>query len=119
MTTANASLAYYTLNWLWVKKPIKVADYFTGLFKLSQCVPNPRVCASLEPYLERAWDEGRDPSTGLFDRGGIGSPDNNGPHGPGYCRGDTIGCLNQAAFLIKHSLWASPRESCTRIGAER
>jgi hypothetical protein len=52
---------------------------------------SPRIHASLEAYLERARNEGRDSSTGLFNQGGIGSLGNDGALGPPQCLGGDIG----------------------------
>jgi hypothetical protein len=98
--TASASLDYYTLNWLWVQDPWFNASYFIGLFQLDSYVHDPHIRASLEAYLDRAWTQGRDPNTGLFNRGGIGV------HDPNRMRS-----LDQAAFVIMYSLLASPQNA--------
>jgi hypothetical protein len=72
---------------------------FVGLFQLDHYAPDPRIRASLEEYLERAWSKARDPDTGLFTQGGIGIQDRT----TGY------GSLDQSAFVIMYSLLAWPR----------
>ena len=99
--TANAALDYYTLDRLWAEPSWFNADYFVALFQLDYYAPNPRIRAALDAYLKRAWNEGRDPETGLFNRGGIGYYD----HKAGFSS------LDQAAFPIMFSLLAWPRES--------
>jgi hypothetical protein len=97
--TANAALAFYTPDWLWVIDPWDNLEYFLGLFQLDTYAPDPRIRTSLEAYLDRAWNEGRDPATGLFNRGGIGV----------YQPKVGISSLDQASFVTMYSLLAWPR----------
>jgi hypothetical protein len=98
--TANAALDYYTPEWLWRASAIANADLFVALFQLDIYVQNPRIRATLEEYLKRAWNEVRDPTTGLFNRGGIGF----------YSPKNGISSLDQAAWVIMYSLLDLPRE---------
>ena len=60
---------------------------------------DPRIRALLEAYLERAWTQGRDPATGLFDKGGIGIAH----------PATGLSSMDQAAFVTMYSLLAWPR----------
>ena len=91
--TADAALDYYTTDWLWKQGPWDNQVYFTGLVALDHYAPNPRIRAALDAYLERAWTEARDPETGLFNRGGIGTL---GPD------------LDQSALVIMFTIQAWP-----------
>jgi len=105
ITTANAALDFYTLDLLWPQTPIFVADYFAGLLQLDQYYHDPRICADLEAYLHRAWTEGRDVQTGLFNQNGIGNV------GLGHPPHSFISGLDQAPFVIMYSLLASVLEN--------
>jgi len=105
ITTANAALDTYTLDWLWAEPSWFNAVYFVGLFQLNYYAPDPRIPASLNAYLTRAWTEGRDPNNGLFNQGGIGYYD----HVGGF------GSLDQAAFTIMFSLLAWPQGSLPQL----
>lgn len=99
MRTADAALGYYTPDWLWAQPAWFNAVYFVGLFQLDHYAHDPRIRAALEAYLERAWTTARDPTTGLFNQGGVGIQN----------RTTGFGCLDQSAFVIMYSLLAWPR----------
>jgi hypothetical protein len=100
-TTAKAALEHYTTDALWKLWPQGNAMYFVGLVQLDHYAHDPRIRASLEAYLDRAWTKGRDPNTGLFNRGGIGMLD--AKHG--------FSCIDQAGFVILYSLVAWPPDA--------
>jgi hypothetical protein len=97
--TANAALALYPLKWLWKTPPWTNSVYFEGLFQLDQYVHDARVRVALQAYLDRAWTQGREPKTGLFNQGGIAIE--NPKLG--------ISSLDQAAWVVMYSLLASPQ----------
>jgi hypothetical protein len=97
--TTNAAMTYYTPDWLWRQPPSSNAEYFVALLHLDHYAHDPRIRAELEGYLDRAWSEGRDPATELFDKGGIGIAH----HAQG------ISSMDQAAFVTLYSLLARPQ----------
>ena len=74
-TLATASLAHFTDERLWVHPPVFNAIWFRNLLALDALAPLPGLPARLDGYLTRAWTHGRDPDTGLFTAGEIGSYD--------------------------------------------
>ncbi len=84
--TASAAVSYFTLeDRLWLQPPVFNAVFFRNLLLLDEAAGFSDAVALLGSYLERAWSDARDPDTGWFTRGGIGS----------YGRGGTI---DQAGF---------------------
>ncbi len=73
------------------------AILFRNLLALDAVAPDPRYRATMTAYLDRAWREARDPATGLFDRGGIGS----------YTAGKAD-ALDQAGLVQLYALAALP-----------
>lgn len=71
--TADATLAAFGEERLWSHAPVFNAIFFRNLLALHAVQPDDRYLEALDGYLERAWSEGRNPDTGLFDAGGIGS----------------------------------------------
>jgi hypothetical protein len=96
--TANVALTFYPLQRLWKTPPWTNSVYFEGLFQLDQYVHDPRIRMVLRAYLDRAWNQGRDPKTGLFNQGGIAVE--NPKVG--------ISSLDQAAWVVMYSLLTSP-----------
>lgn len=74
--TADAALDRFAEEdrW-WVHPPAFNAIFFRNLLTLQDLAGTPRDLDVLDRYLERAWEEGRDPRTGFFTAGGIGSYD--------------------------------------------
>lgn len=76
---AGAALDHFgTGDRLWHQPPAFVAVLFRNLLTLHGQQDQPRVVAELDRYLERVWQEGRDPRTGRFVDGGIGHYDDGG-----------------------------------------
>jgi lysophospholipase L1-like esterase len=96
--TANAALDHFTPDELWKQPAPFNAVLFRNLLALDHDAPDPRYRKALAAYLDRAWKEGRDQSTGVFHLGGIG------------LFGKHATALNQAAFVQMFSLLAWPRE---------
>lgn len=72
--TADAALRYLGAeDRLWHQSPAFNAIFFRNLLQLDAIAPDPSYRATLNAYLERGWREARDPETGLFTRGGVGS----------------------------------------------
>ncbi len=95
--TAFAALTHFAGDRLWSQPPAFNAIFFRNLLALHAARPDPVLVDALDGYLERVWAEGRDPRTGLFTAGGIGS----------YDRRPTI---DQAALVQLYALRAWPRE---------
>lgn len=71
--TADASLAHLGAeDRLWTGAPSFNAIWLRNLVTLDAVAPLPGLQPLLEAYAARLWDEGRDPATGWFTRGGIG-----------------------------------------------
>jgi rhamnogalacturonyl hydrolase YesR len=70
--TADAALTEFQGDRLWTQAPAFNAIFFRNLLALHSVAPNPRYLQAVDQYLERAWNEGRSQTTGLFDQGGIG-----------------------------------------------
>jgi hypothetical protein len=95
--TAAASLDYYSQDdRLWKESPAFNAIFFRNLLALDQVAPDPRYRQAMNDYLDRAWKQGRNPATGLFDQGGIGSGEGVGK----------IGEIDQASFVEMYALRA-------------
>jgi len=64
---ATASLAFYgTDDRLWLQPTRFNSIYFKNLLLLDSVAHNPAYKATMQAYSERAWNEVRDPATGLF-----------------------------------------------------
>ena len=98
--TANAALDHFPLEWMWKQAPVEVAVFFRNAFALDSARPNPRYRAALEAYLEKAWNEARDPATGLFPLGDVAMTN---PR-----QGFSV--LDQSSFVQMFALLAWPRE---------
>jgi lysophospholipase L1-like esterase len=98
--TANAALDHFPPEWMWKQAPVEVAVFFRNAFALDSVQPNPRYRAALEAYLEKAWNEARDPATGLFNLGDVAMTS----------RKDGFGVLDQSSFVQMFALLAWPRE---------
>lgn len=94
--TADAALDYFSAERLWTQPPPFNAIFFRNLLALDRYAPDPRYRLALEAYLDRVWNEARDPKTGLFTEGGIGTYDR------------TFGSIDQAAFVQMFALLAWP-----------
>lgn len=71
--TARAALAHLGADdRLWTGAPSFNAIWLRNLVALDAVAPVPGLQPVLETYAARLWDEGRDPVTGWFTRGGIG-----------------------------------------------
>lgn len=92
---AAASLAYYAAeDRLWQQDPIFNAIYFRDLQLLELTLPPEATTRYLDvmvPYAERAWNDGRDPASGLFHFG----------------RAQPVSLLNQAAAVQLFALMAT------------
>ena len=75
MRLARASLERFRGATLWSHPPVFNAVWFRNLIDLDAIAHVPGLDEALGAYLERVWSEARDPDTGLFTRGGIGSYD--------------------------------------------
>jgi Glycosyl hydrolase family 76 len=85
--TASAAIAYFTQSdRLWQQPPVFNAVFLRNLLLLDEVTSFPEAVVMLDAYLDRAWQEARNPATGWFTDGGIGS----------YDRG---GSIDQAAFV--------------------
>jgi hypothetical protein len=73
--TASASLRRFDAARTWRHPPAFNAIWFRNLLALDAVAPVPGLDDALDAYLDRAWTAGRDPATGLFTAGGIGSYD--------------------------------------------
>jgi lysophospholipase L1-like esterase len=98
--TANATLDHFPLEWMWKQPPIEVAVFFRNAFALDSVRPNPRYRAALEAYLDKAWNQARDPASGLFKLGDVAMT--NPRQG--------ISLLDQSSFVQMFALLAWPRE---------
>lgn len=70
--TADAALREFQGDRLWKQPPSFNAIFLRNVLALHAASPDPRYVAAVDAYLERAWNEGRNERTGLFDQGGIG-----------------------------------------------
>ncbi len=92
--TAHSSINAFGTNRLWSQAPAFNSIYFQNLDKLDHVAPDASYKQSLDQYLGRAWSQGRDQKTGVFDRGGIGKYDAKGNYG----------VIDQAAFAQMYAL---------------
>jgi hypothetical protein len=98
VTAAVASLAHFGAeDRCWTHAPSFNAIWLRNLVMLDAVRPVPGLWELLDPYAERLWSEGRNPSTGWFTEGGIGS----------YGRG---GVLDQGGVAQILALPAYPTE---------
>ena len=97
--TANAALDYYTSDWLWKQPPGVNVVFFRNLLALDAVAPNQRYRETMRAYLDRAWNEARDPQTGFFTKGGF----------PQY--NNVVGnALDQASMIQMFAIFAWPKE---------
>ena len=75
MRTARASLQHFDVERTWRHPPVFNAVWFRNLLALDAISPVPGLHDALDQYLDRVWGTARDPATGLFTAGGIGSYD--------------------------------------------
>ena len=75
LALARVSLDHFRADVLWTHPPVFNAVWFRNLLDLNAMAPVPGLIDALDAYLDRVWREGRDPSTGLFTAGGIGTYD--------------------------------------------
>lgn len=75
MRVARASLDRFRGERLWTHPPVFNAVWFRNLADLDAIAPVAGFGDALDGYLERVWTESRDPGTGSFTGGGIGSYD--------------------------------------------
>ena len=75
LTLARVSLEYLRGEVLWVHPPVFNAVWFRNLVDLEALAPVPGLADAFDGYLDRVWNQARDPRTGLFTRAGIGSYD--------------------------------------------
>ena len=73
IATARASLAVFDVERLWREPPPFAAIWFRALLGVTQVAQETH--AVLDAYARRLLDDARDPATGLFTRGGIGTYD--------------------------------------------
>jgi hypothetical protein len=57
---------------LWKQLAPFNAVFYRSLMALDRYAPDPRHRQTSEAYLERVWNEARDPQTGFFHLGGVG-----------------------------------------------
>jgi len=101
--TADAALDHFAVDdGLWRQAPCFNAIFFRNLVALDAVDTHPRVRSVLARYLERLWDEGRDPATGWFTGGGIGA----------YERG---GVLDQAGVVQLFAIAALDHGAAARL----
>jgi hypothetical protein len=93
--TAAASLKAFPEDRLFKAQPPFNALYFKSLAALDKVAPDPSYRASLAGYLDRAWSQARDPRTGLFTEGGVGTYDKQ------------FGAIDQAAFARMYETLAA------------
>jgi hypothetical protein len=98
--TANAALDHFPLEWMWKQAPVEVAVFFRNAFALDAVRPNPRYRAALEAYLDKAWNEARDPATGLFNHGEAAMTNPK----------EGLSLLDQSAWVQMYALLAWPPE---------
>lgn len=111
--TATKTLEYYATtengNGLWKQPPSFNANFFENLLALEAVDPRPSGGKArpyehaLRTYLDRAWKEARDPESGHFFKGGIGSFTGYGPNKEAPKRVDMI---DQAGMVQMYSLLA-------------
>jgi rhamnogalacturonyl hydrolase YesR len=102
--TADAALTEFQGERLWQQAPVFNTIFFRNLLALHAVAPDPRYVGAVDAYLERAWDEGRNPDTGLFDQGGIGR------------YGDVQGSvIDQGALSQLYAIRALPPEQWVNI----
>jgi hypothetical protein len=101
--TADAALAHFgKQDRLWRQPPVFNAIFFRNLLLLDGVAGYPPVGTALDIYLDRVWEEARDPKTGWFTGGGIGA----------YEQGGTI---DQAGLVQLFALAAWPPGRRDRI----
>lgn len=100
---ATRAVGHFTTDdRLWRQPPAFVAVLLRMFLLLHTVDPDPEWPGVVDAYLERAWDEGRDPASGLFRAGGIG-------------RYDEGIALDQAAVVQLYALRALPVEAASAL----
>ncbi len=97
METATSSLRRFDPERTWRHPPVFNAVWFRNLLALDALERVPGLDEALDAYLDRAWATGRDPATGLFTAGGIGSYDG-------------TPAIDSAGLVQLYALRAAPRE---------
>ena len=106
--TAGSSLDYLgQKDRLWKEPGSFNAIYFRNLMQLNGVAPDSRYTQALNDYAGQVWEDGRDPSTGLFNQNGIGLYDN-----AGKGQGDL---LDQAGFTQIFALEAWPSQDLGQL----
>jgi hypothetical protein len=98
--TAKAALEFWTPEKLWKSPPCWNMYFFRSLLVLDHYAPDPRYRKYFAAYLERVWNETRNPQTGLFTEGGVTL----------FPWGTPPTVLNQAGFVQMFALFAWPEE---------
>lgn len=75
LRVAFASLRHFRDDILWRQPPVFNAIWFRNLLALNAVEAVPGALEAVDDYLDRVLSEARDPATGLFTAGGIGSYD--------------------------------------------
>jgi hypothetical protein len=96
---ADATLDYYTPDWLWKQSPATLVVFFRNLMALDAVAPHPRYREALRAYLDRVWNEGRDPETGFFTKGGMAQYSNKSGN-----------ALDQASLIQMFAVFAWPQD---------
>lgn len=99
---ADAALHEFAGDRLFTHPPAFNAIFFRNLLVLDAHSPRADVRPALDAYLERVWDEARDPSTGLFVAGGIGTYDG-------------ASTIDQAALTQLYAVATWPRRRAARL----
>ncbi len=109
--TAAAALKHFGRgDVMWSGQPPAFnAIFFRNLLALDAWAPDPSYRVALDGYLNRAWNEGRDSVTGLFDQGGIAAYGTN--------EGDPPNIIDQAGLAQLYALQAWSREDLKTLVA--
>jgi rhamnogalacturonyl hydrolase YesR len=71
--TAHAAMDLFQGERLWKEAPVFNAVFMRNLLALHAVDPDPTYVTYIDGYLDRLWTEARDPDTGLFSKGGVGT----------------------------------------------
>lgn len=108
VTDANGALSYWTAaNRYFTQPAIFNAMFFEDLLLLDSISPSPNYVHAVSQYAQQAWDNYRDPSTGLFRL----QPSGGGPYDPS-ARPQT---LEQSAMVQIFAALAWPRGTYSKI----
>jgi glycosyl hydrolase family 76 len=99
---ARATLDRFDAPRLWRQPPVFNAVCLRNLLALDATSPVSSVRGTVRDYVGRAWHEARDPQTGLFTAGGIGSYDGRPP-------------VDHAGLVQLLALQAWPRDRLTDV----